>query len=102
MADKDRAAKEQQMRASINAKLIETGERDRLKEALQQKLIDCGWRDQVKAHCKEVVKQKGLDNITVEDLVLEMVPKGRALVPDSVKKELLMKIRHFLASQSDL
>lgn len=83
-------------------------------------MIDCGWRDEVKAHCKgnrlkrkefkinvflkfkEVVKQKGLDNITVEDLVLEMVPKGRALVPDSVKKELLMKIRHFLASQSDL
>ena len=29
MAEKDRAAKEQQMRASINAKLIETGERDR-------------------------------------------------------------------------
>ena len=24
----------------------------------------------------EVVKQKGLDSITVEDLVLEMVPKG--------------------------
>lgn len=26
---------------------------------------------------KDVVKQKGLDNITVEELVLEMVPKGR-------------------------
>lgn len=50
----------------------------------------------------EVVKQKGLDNITVEDLVLEMVPKGRALVPDAVKKELLQRIRAFLAQQSDL
>jgi hypothetical protein len=50
----------------------------------------------------DVVKQKGLDNITVEDLVLEMVPKGRALVPDSVKKELLQRIRTFLASQTDL
>lgn len=29
MDEKARAAKEQQMRASINAKLIETGERDR-------------------------------------------------------------------------
>lgn len=51
---------------------------------------------------KEVVKQKGLDNITVEDLVLEMVPKGRALVPDPVKKDLLQRIRQFLAQQSDL
>ena len=70
----------------------------------------------------EVVKQKGLDSITVEDLVLEMVPKGRgsyspnfeflqfctlkfyllALVPDTVKKELLNRIRTFLAQQSDL
>jgi hypothetical protein len=33
---------------------------------------------------KEVVKQKGLDNITVEDLVLEMIPKGRALVPGNI------------------
>jgi enhancer of yellow 2 transcription factor len=46
---------------------------------LQQKLVECGWRDQVKAYCKEVVKQKGLDNITVEELVLEMVPKGRGI-----------------------
>jgi len=69
-------AKEQQMRASINAKLIETGERERLKELLQQKLIECGWRDQVKSYCKDVVKQKGLDNITVEDLVMEMIEKN--------------------------
>ena len=43
-----------------------------------------------------------MDNITVEDLVLEMVPKGRALVPDLVKKDLLQRIRQFLAQQSDL
>lgn len=76
--DKDKAIKESQMKAAINAKLVETGERERcvidyihtrinsiriiycfflnmiyrLKELLQQKLIECGWRDQVKAYCK--------------------------------------------------
>ena len=50
----------------------------------------------------EVVKQKGLDNVTVDDLVAEMVPKGRALVPDTVKKDLLQSIRTFLAEQSNL
>jgi enhancer of yellow 2 transcription factor len=40
---------ELQMRASINAKLIETGERDKLRLMLQQKLIECGWKDQVKS-----------------------------------------------------
>ena len=52
LSDQERIKKEQQMRASINAKLIETGERERLKETLQQKLIECGWRDEVKAYCK--------------------------------------------------
>uniref|UniRef100_A0A670K3X7 ENY2 transcription and export complex 2 subunit n=1 Tax=Podarcis muralis TaxID=64176 RepID=A0A670K3X7_PODMU len=44
--------KDAQMRASINQKLIETGERERLKELLRAKLIECGWKDQLKAHCK--------------------------------------------------
>uniref|UniRef100_A0A8C1I4Z3 ENY2 transcription and export complex 2 subunit n=2 Tax=Cyprinus carpio TaxID=7962 RepID=A0A8C1I4Z3_CYPCA len=43
---------ESQMRAAINQKLIEMGERERLKELLRAKLIECGWRDQLKALCK--------------------------------------------------
>ncbi|MXQ95522.1 hypothetical protein E5288_WYG013367 [Bos mutus] len=76
--------KDAQMRAAINQKLIETGERERLKELLRAKLIECGWKDQLKAHCKEVIKEKGLEHVTVDDLVAEITPKGRALVPDSI------------------
>ncbi|XP_078687932.1 transcription and mRNA export factor ENY2 [Branchiostoma floridae x Branchiostoma belcheri] len=102
MANQERRIKDAQMRATINQKLVETGERERLKEVLRTKLIECGWRDQLKAHCKDVVKQKGLEHITVDELVAEITPKGRALVPDSVKKELLQRIRHFLAQQSNI
>ncbi|TSQ69472.1 Syntabulin [Bagarius yarrelli] len=70
-------SKELQMRAAINQKLIEMGERERLKELLRAKLIECGWRDQLKAHCKEVIKEKGIENVTVEDLVAGVTPKGR-------------------------
>ena len=41
-----------------------------------------------------------MEEITVEELVSEITPKGRALVPDTVKKELLQRIRAFLAQQS--
>ncbi|XP_043759765.1 transcription and mRNA export factor ENY2-like [Cervus elaphus] len=91
--------KDAQMRATINQKLIETGERERLKELLRAK---CGWKDQLKAHCKEVIKEKGLEHVTVDDLVAEITPKGRALVPDSVNKELLQRIRTFLAQHASL
>uniref|UniRef100_A0A8C5BEA7 ENY2 transcription and export complex 2 subunit n=1 Tax=Gadus morhua TaxID=8049 RepID=A0A8C5BEA7_GADMO len=48
-------SKDSQMRAAINQKLIEMGERERLKELLRAKLVECGWKDQLKAHCKGFV-----------------------------------------------
>lgn len=86
------------------------------------KLIECGWRDQLKEYCKgvlagwsftlaEIIKTKGLEQISVEELVSEITPRGRGLlstmaaydaatVPDSVKAELLQRIRKFLATTS--
>ena len=43
------------------------------------------------------MKEKGIDNVTVDELVAELTPKARASVPDDVKKELLESIRNFLA-----
>jgi enhancer of yellow 2 transcription factor len=66
-----------------------------MKQLLRQRLMEYGWRDQMKAYCKgitkqiftkydmfyfysiEIVKQKGLENITVDELVQEITPKGR-------------------------
>ncbi|KAL6067996.1 Transcription and mRNA export factor eny2 [Balamuthia mandrillaris] len=89
---------EQQVRATINQKLIESGEKERLKDMLRSKLVECGWRDEMKVHCKEIIKQKGVENVHVEDLVEEVIPKGRASVPPEVKAELLQCIRKFLAN----
>ena len=44
----------------------------------------------------EVIRSKGLEKITVEDLVGEITPRGRATVPDAIKAELLQRIRKFL------
>jgi len=92
----DSGRKDELIRASINQKLVDTGEKEKLKELLRQKLIECGWRDQLKSHCKEVIKNKGLEKITVDELVAEITPQGRATVPDAVKAELLQRIRKFL------
>jgi hypothetical protein len=47
----------------------------------------------------ELIREKGLQNATVDDLVTEITPKGRALVPEAVKMELLQRIKGFLAKQ---
>jgi hypothetical protein len=45
-----------------------------------------------------VIKNKGLEKITVNELVQEVIPRGRATVPESIKAELLQQIKTFLTS----
>merc|ERR1712199_29059 len=85
----ERKQKDDAVRTTIMQKLVETGEKERLKELLRQKLIECGWRDELKEYCKEVIRSKDLEKITVDELVAEITPRGRATVPDEIKADLL-------------
>ncbi|EEC10509.1 transcription factor E(Y)2, putative [Ixodes scapularis] len=85
----------------MDEKLVSSGERDRLKELLRTRLVECGWRDELRAHCKEVLKERDVETTTVDDLVAAVTPKGRASVPDSIKRELLHQIRNFLSNQQE-
>ncbi|KAJ8759051.1 hypothetical protein K2173_003289 [Erythroxylum novogranatense] len=98
VADGDHPNQELSLQEIINIKLIESGEKERLKDILREKLIECGWKDEMKALCRSFVRKKGRNNVTVDDLVHVITPKGRASVPDSVKAELLQRIKNFLAS----
>uniref|UniRef100_K3W6G0 Transcription and mRNA export factor ENY2 n=1 Tax=Globisporangium ultimum (strain ATCC 200006 / CBS 805.95 / DAOM BR144) TaxID=431595 RepID=K3W6G0_GLOUD len=92
----DRKRRDEQVKERISQKLVESGEKERLKELLRHKLIECGWRDEMKQHCKEVIRNKGIDQVTVEDLVEEITPRGRVSVPESVKTDILEKIKAFI------
>ena len=72
----------------------------RLKELLRRRLVECGWRDQVKIICKEIIKENGTD-ITYDALLAAVTSKARSLVPDTVKKELLQKIKNQLLAQEE-
>ncbi|XP_024383571.1 uncharacterized protein [Physcomitrium patens] len=98
--DEDREP-EPTLQEMINIKLTESGEKERLKELLRERLIECGWRDELKAQCRAFAEKKGRNNITVDELVRTITPKGRTMVPDNVKAELLQRIRHFLTTTAD-
>ena len=89
-------SKEAKLRTQINQKMIESGEKEKLKEILRTRLEEFGWPEQVKEVARDCVKVKGAEKITVDELVTEITPKGRALVPDSLKRELLQRIKKFL------
>ncbi|XP_044466919.1 transcription and mRNA export factor ENY2-like [Mangifera indica] len=91
-------SKDLSLQEIINIKLIESGEKERLMELLRERLVDCGWKDEMKALCRAYIKKKGRNNVTVDDLVHVITPKGRASIPDAIKAELLQRIRTFLGS----
>ncbi|KAG8187805.1 hypothetical protein JTE90_025843 [Oedothorax gibbosus] len=76
--------------------LIESNDIERLKDLLRSRLSESGWKEEMKAVCRDIIREKGVENVTVDSLVKEMTPKGRELVPDSVKRELLQRIRSHL------
>nr|KJB60944.1 hypothetical protein B456_009G332600 [Gossypium raimondii] len=63
----------------INIKLIQSGEKERLKELLRERLLECGWIDEMKALCRAFTRKKGRNNVTVDDLVHVISPKGRGM-----------------------
>ncbi|XP_077301667.1 transcription and mRNA export factor ENY2-like [Arctopsyche grandis] len=85
-----------------NQRLVLTGDRERFKELLRRRLLECGWRDQIRMLCRDVVKENEGSNISIDTLVTTVTPRARSLVPDTVKKELLQKIKSHLVSQKDL
>jgi enhancer of yellow 2 transcription factor len=63
--------------------------------------METGWKDELKNYCKgnrnsELIRNKGLDKITVPDLVEELKPRARATVPAKAKEELLARIKTFI------
>ncbi|XP_055454811.1 transcription and mRNA export factor ENY2-like [Psammomys obesus] len=89
-----------EMRAAINQGITETGGRAPPRAA--ENWTECGWEGELRAHCKEVVKEKGPEHVPVDDLVAEITPKGRALACDNVKTELLRRLRTFFAQHASL
>ncbi|EDW76389.2 uncharacterized protein Dwil_GK15430 [Drosophila willistoni] len=84
-----------------------TEDRLQIKFLLNQRLVECGWMDEVRLLCKQILKDKSrmeddpnIGNFTVEQLIKEVTPKARALVPDVVKQESLILIRKMIAENS--
>ena len=85
---------QQQIESAIRHKLESTGEIDRIHHSLHANLNDCGWRNNVlQESAKEMIRRKGLQPITLDSLVAELVPVGRATVPNEVKVKLVEHLK---------
>ncbi|EWS75097.1 enhancer of yellow 2 transcription factor-like protein (macronuclear) [Tetrahymena thermophila SB210] len=84
---------------ALEKKLIEGGEEQRLEDYLRQKLIESGWKDDLKKYCKELIRKKGLEKVTIDELVNELVERGRNTVPNKIKEDLLARIKNYFEDE---
>ncbi|XP_022223234.1 enhancer of yellow 2b transcription factor [Drosophila obscura] len=69
-----------------------------LKDLLQTRLNECGWRKQIEQFIRETIAERGNQTITAEELAAEIVPQARAMVPEDVRKEMMIRVREALES----
>ena len=39
-------------------------------------MIESGWKDDLKRYCKELIRKKGLEKVTIDELVDELIIRG--------------------------
>lgn len=77
---------------------LDKGDKSALKDLLEKRLIECGWRKDIELKIRDTLEKRGLANITHEQLSAEIIPQARALVPEVVRKEMLLRVREALES----
>lgn len=85
---------QQQIESAIRRKLESSGEIDRIHHRLHANLSECGWRNAIQDAAKEAIRQrKGLQSITLDQLVAELTPVARASVPAEVKGKMVEHLK---------
>ncbi|XP_030556214.1 enhancer of yellow 2b transcription factor isoform X1 [Drosophila novamexicana] len=84
--------------AAVDKATLNTGDTMALKDLLEKRLIDCGWRKEIEQLIRNTLEERGVANITHDQLAAMIIPNARALVPDVVRQEMLLRVREALQS----
>mmetsp|Transcript_33568 Transcript_33568/g.57054 ORF Transcript_33568/g.57054 Transcript_33568/m.57054 type:complete len:91 (-) Transcript_33568:968-1240(-) len=63
-----------------------------LQNDLHGQLINIGWQSKLQQHAKELMRQEGVTNVTLERLIMELMEEGTSMVPKEVRKEMVERI----------
>ncbi|KAI8095046.1 transcription factor e(y)2-domain-containing protein [Gilbertella persicaria] len=91
----------EKMRTAVSRLFVESGEKERLLELLKLRLQESGWNDNLDAYSRDTVRNKNLQNASLDELTKEMGDYGRSTVNEVIKKDLLEHIKKFLDENLD-
>ncbi|KAI9363610.1 enhancer of yellow 2 transcription factor [Pilaira anomala] len=64
--------------AAVSRLFVESGEKERLLRILRLRLSDSGWNDSLDAHCRDTIRNKNLDHISLDNLLKEVEDHGKS------------------------
>uniref|UniRef100_A0A5S6R3M1 Transcription and mRNA export factor ENY2 n=1 Tax=Trichuris muris TaxID=70415 RepID=A0A5S6R3M1_TRIMR len=70
----------------------ETEDYEKMLSLTRKLLHDAGWDQKVERACQDCIKRCGVDKVTLEQLIAEVKPIARQLIPESVKRDLLERL----------
>ncbi|KAI9178849.1 Transcription and mRNA export factor eny2 [Blastocladiella emersonii ATCC 22665] len=77
---------------AVYQKLVVSGQREQVKDFLREQLAESGWRDQVRLKIKEVIDREGIDRVTVDSIMAQVLPVAQEMVPDTTRQQLYNRI----------
>lgn len=73
----------------VKARLVQSGEEERIRELLKTRLVSCGWKDELKAEARKLIKERGRLIEMLFQAILDNVMKYRSSSSDTLLNSLL-------------
>lgn len=54
----------------VKARLVQSGEEERIRELLKTRLVSCGWKDELKAEARKLIKERGWSQESVHSFFI--------------------------------
>ena len=70
--------------------------KDKLRKLLVKRLDETGLRQTIKLQVHDLVHDKGMEKINIEDIVQGLVPKASSMISEEVKNDLMNEAKQSL------
>eukprot|EP00434_Breviolum_minutum_P008783 symbB.v1.2.007744.t1/scaffold480.1/size253386/6 len=66
---------------------------------ITSQLNESGWREELKKQCVQFIQDKGVEKVSLEEMINDIAPRGRATLPEKLKVEVFNRLRSFAEKQ---
>lgn len=87
------------LKSRVHKLMVETGEWNRVRKELEENLIEVGWQNELYKYCIKVVRDRGVENISLDDLLAQVSPIARKNVPKELEQQVTGRVKNFLTKE---